>query len=336
MKKFLIICSSVLSIAAGAQITLTQSQFPAAGSVFNMNMADTAGVLPGNSGTNVTWNFTSLNSAVGMMTDSFLTVMATPYGASYPQSNLVKHETGPGIDYFVYYDINSSCASRVGNADTVNQITYSDPANEFIFPVTYNSGSSDTYYAVYTDQASTSVVHVHGAITSIADGTGTLQLPSNTYTNTLRVHYTRDEHDTVFTSSGSMADRIITNYYQWYVAGTYYPILSIQTTFIDLGFSQYYRKYIGWRTPPLGIISSDPSTEQFSVFPNPSSGDLHIACPAEGIVEIHSIDGKLLREEKVSAGEQLTLSSDAFEPGTLFITFRNDNLLLRKQIMITH
>src|ERR1041385_1294542 len=177
MKKFLLL-PLLVSMTAGAQVTLTQSQFPVAGTTFNMNMADTAGVLPGNSGTNVTWNFTSLNSAVGTMTDSFLVVNATPYGTMYPQANLVKHETGPGIDYFVYYNTSSSFASRVGNADTVNQITYSDPANEFAFPVTYGSNTNDTYYAVYTDQSSTSVVHVHGTITSTADGTGTLQLRS--------------------------------------------------------------------------------------------------------------------------------------------------------------
>jgi hypothetical protein len=334
MKKLLLF-SLLASISAGAQITLTQSQFPGTGVTFHMNMADTAGVLPGNSGTNVTWNFTSLNSAVGTMTDSFLVVNATPYGAMYPQANLVKHETGPGIDYFVYYNTSSSFASRVGNADTVNQITYSDPVNEFAFPETYGSNSSDTYYAVYTDQSSSSVVHVHGTTTTTADGTGTLQLPSGTYTNTLRVHYTRDELDTVFTSSGNLADHLLTNYYLWYIAGTYYPILNIQTTFIDLGFSQYYRKYVGWRTPPLGIASIDPAAEQLNVFPNPASADFHIACPAEGTVEIYSVDGKLLREEKVAPGELLTLSPGTFEPGPLLIVFRNDAMVLRKQLLIT-
>jgi hypothetical protein len=325
MKKITLFCFSLISFSLAAQVTLIQSQFPVAGSTFNLNMSDTTGVLPGNSGTNVTWNYNALNSSFGIGIDSFLSVPSTPYGSNYPQSNLALHETAPGTDYFVYYDVNSSWASRVGNADTVNQITYTNPANEFEFPLSYGTTGNDTYTATYSSQSG-DVVHVHGTLTGNADGTGTLQLPSSTYTNTLRVHYTRDELDTVFTTSGNYADHLVFNYYLWYINGSYYPILKMNFTFIDLGFTQMYRKYIGWRTPPLGIASAEPANNNLQIFPDPASETIFIqSLPnVPATISLFDATGKLVRSIETTSGNSEMPVSDLTN-GLYFLNVNFEN-----------
>ncbi|HEU4717566.1 MAG TPA: hypothetical protein VFU15_07025 [Bacteroidia bacterium] len=335
MKRTLLLPVFLFAAALPAQVTLVQSQFPHAGDIFTLNMSDTTGVLPGNSGTNVTWNFTSLNASQGVTTDSFMTVGSSLYGANYPQANLALHETGPSVDYFVYYDVNSATADRVGNADSVNVITYTNPATQFYFPMSYGTTGSDTYYATYSDAASGSIVHVHGTTSCNADGTGTLQLPASTYTNVLRAHFTRYENDTVFTTtSGAYPYQISTDYYLWYITGQYYPLLSIQSTVINIGFSPSYRKYVGWRNSPLDVPATATTSTLFAA-PNPASSTLQLAGPADGTLSFYAADGKLLMEKQVAKDEQLLVDVTGWEPGLVLVVFRNNEMTLRRSVMIS-
>lgn len=334
MKSTLTFFAALAATAVTAQVTLTQAMYPQAGNVFSLNMSDTTGVLPGSSGTNVSWNFSSLNSSVGVAIDSFLTVASSLYGSSFPQSNLALHETGPSIDYFTYFDETASGLARVGHADSVNVITYSNPGMEYYFPMSYGTTGNDTYSAIYYDNNFTASVHVHGTTSCNADGTGTLQLPSVTLTNVLRAHFTRYEQDTSFNSNGNYVYQIQTDYWQWFVNGTYYPVLSIQQTFVDIGFSTSYIKYVGWRTPPLGV-QENVRPLALDVFPNPATTTLQVNCPAQGTLRCYATDGKLLSEQTVIAGNT-SIDVSALPEEMIIVEFRNGEMVLRKSIQLQH
>jgi hypothetical protein len=299
MKKITLLFCCFLSFSIFAQITLTSSDFPVAGDVYRLHLSDTTGVLPGSSGTNVTWNFAASDSSVGTMVDSFKTVLSTPYGASYPQSNLALHEITPSINYFVYFNVTGASADRIGNADAMNVITYSNPSTQYLFPVTYGTSGSDTYSASYIDAASGSTIHMHGSGTSLADGTGTIVLPSGTYNNVLRIHYTRSETDTIFTvSSGNFPVHVTEDFYLWFQAGDYYPVFHLQNTANQVSSGPVtHKKVVGWRNGNATAGIPENSAAQLSVYPNPAAENIFIQSPPEHLpVTISLFDncGKLV------------------------------------------
>ncbi|MEO5644931.1 MAG: T9SS type A sorting domain-containing protein [Bacteroidia bacterium] len=322
MKRIIFSCGILLSFSLAAQITLTQSDFPVAGDVFTLHLSDTTGVQPGNAGTGINWNFVSSDSSVGTMVDSFKTVMNTPYSASYPQANLALHEISPTVNYFVYFNVNASSADRVGNADLINVITYTNPATQYIFPITYGTNSSDTYSASYVDANSGSTVHVHGSGTMNADATGTIVLPSGTYNNVLRVHYTRTEHDTIFTvANGNFPVTVTESFYLWYQAGEYYPIFHLQMVTNQVASGPVtHKKVVGWRAGNLsaGIMENTLSTVR--VYPIPATDKIFIEATDHLIktVSLFDLGGKAVQTANVQ-GANSEMRLDGLGAGTYFL-----------------
>ncbi|CAN5850101.1 hypothetical protein BH11BAC7_BH11BAC7_18940 [soil metagenome] len=322
MKRILFSCSILFSFSLAAQITLTSSDFPIAGDVFTLHLSDTTGVQPGNAGTGINWNFVSSDSSVGTMVDSFKTVMNTPYGASYPQANLALHEISPTVNYFVYFNVNATSADRVGNADLTNVITYTNPATQYVFPLTYGTTSSDTYSASYVDANSGSTVHVHGSGTMNADATGTIVLPSGTYNNVLRMHYTRTEHDTIFTvANGNFPVTVTESFYLWYQAGEYYPIFHLQMVTNQVASGPVtHKKVVGWRAGNMsaGIVENTLSTVH--VYPIPATDKIFINATDHLIktVSLYDVTGKAIRTiYEPAANSEMQLGE--FPAGTYFL-----------------
>jgi len=271
MKKIILIIF-LLPLFIYAQ-TITGSTFPVAGSIYTLDLADTTGVQPGNSGTGMTWNYATLVNTETIMVDSFMMPTATPYGGTFPTAQIAVHEVAPNTDYYVYFHNDGSEYQRIGNVQP-DVVIYSNPANEFPYPVSYGNSFNDTYYASYTNIASGSLVHMSGATALTADGSGTLILPSGTYSNILRLKGIRDEHDTIF-SIPTVYYHLIVTYYDYYQPSLYYPLLSITTTdaFPSFG-SPFHTKTVGYRSMTTGIHEVISANSAITVSPNPSSSGI--------------------------------------------------------------
>lgn len=329
MKKFTLFSCALISVSLTAQVTLTQSDFPVAGNTYVLQLSDTAGVVAGASGTGANWNFSNSNSNIGTMVDSFKTVLSTPYGATYPQANLALHEISPTVNYFVYFNETGSSVSRVGNADPVNVITYSNPATQYVFPLSYGTTANDTYSASYVDASSGSTVHVHGSGTSNADALGTIVLPSGTYSNVLRVHYTRTETDTIFTtSSGSFPLHLTDDFYLWYQSGLYYPVFHLENSTTQVASGPItHKKVVGWRTGNASAGINETADSDINIFPNPASSIIHIQSQQNTTpvtISLFDATGKLVRSiETVSENAELQVSDLTNGVYFLFVNFGN-------------
>jgi hypothetical protein len=268
MKRFIILFA-LLPFLGQAQ-TIEGTAFPAIGSIYTLTLADTTGIEPGNTGQGLTWDFSSLFNTGFIQVDSFLMPSATPYGAIFPTAGIADHETYPGTDYFVYYHDDGSEFQRVGNVQP-DTVIYSDPANEFPYPISYGNTFSDTYFASYHQSLGGTLVHMHGVASETADATGTIILPTGTYPNVLRVTALRTEHDTIFGFSNTFVYAQY-HYYRWYQANLYYPVMQIMVT--DITFSptgHSHSKTVGYRAgTPSGIIANTDPAQMLVVSPNPS------------------------------------------------------------------
>ncbi|HVA98654.1 MAG TPA: T9SS type A sorting domain-containing protein [Bacteroidia bacterium] len=253
--------------------TLQGSAFPTAGSVKTLILSDTTGVQAGNAGSGITWNFSSLTNSGQLQTDSFFIPSATPYGTTFPTATIAEHETYPGTDYYIYFKDDGSEFQRIGNVQP-DTVIYYDPANEFTYPENYGSSNNDTYFASY--YVSGNLAHMRGTVSNTADGSGTLTLPTGTYTNVIRVKSLRNEKDTIFAST-QITGILTQTIYNWYQSSLYYPLLSITTTNVQFNFgSPVNSKTVGYRQGTTGIDNLNNSISFINVYPNPANENIQI------------------------------------------------------------
>lgn len=297
MKKFIIVLMVSLPFIGQAQ-TIQGSAFPVIGSVYIRTLTDTTGVQPGNSGTGITWDFSTLVNSGSTEVDSFLLPSATPYGATFPTADITDHEIYPGTNYYVYYHNNGSAYQRIGNVQP-DTVIYSDPADEFPYPLSYGNTFTDTYYASY-HQNNGGLVHMSGVVTETADGSGTIILPTGTFSNVLRCSGVRNEHDTIFGTPTIYVTLKVT-FYTWYQTYLYFPLMQIATTDFTPSFGNpLHTKMVGYGMGiPAGINDKTYPGEMMAVSPNPSPTGLfqfHFKDKSEQVhqVEITDVTGRII------------------------------------------
>ena len=172
-----------------SQITLTASNNPVPGNSMRSIFCDTT-LVQGNSGANQSWNF-SVISFLDSSYQNWVNSSSTPYSAQFPLSNIAAQADNE--DSYTYFATSTSGMTENGYGGTGNILLYSDPKTILQYPFTYNSSFSDNFAATYT--ISGSDVKRTGTTTVSGDAWGTINLPSGSYSNSLRVKYiisTRD------------------------------------------------------------------------------------------------------------------------------------------------
>jgi hypothetical protein len=219
-------------------------------------------LVPSTAGANQTWDFSTTPSQ-SVLSFTYTTPAATPYGASFPTANLANDQNG----VYEYQIANPSYFARAGAWANGAPIAYSDEQKFLVYPFTFNDTFTDNFAATFTISGFT--FNRSGSITATADGYGTIILPWGTLTDVLRVHYTEDYQDvyafgTIIYSSDN---------YAWYKPGTHYFIysLSAATSNGTTGYSGSYLDPVS-----LGIQDQSVSAMSLQVFPNPADDHIEV------------------------------------------------------------
>jgi hypothetical protein len=290
----------VPSVFAGAQ-TVPGSAFPTAGDIFSLTEADTTGISPGAGGSGSTWNFGSLTNGTGAQADTFMSPSSTPYGSLFPTATIAVHETAPpSTNYYVFYknDGANSVYQRIANVQP-DTVVYTDPANEFPYPLAYSNSYNDTYYGSYPYHGTYAAMA--GNFQGSVDGSGTLTLPTGTYSNVLRTHSSRNEQDTVTVSGNRVPLHQTYDYYVWYQPNSYFPILSISTFTLSSAFINKYSKTVAYRAgyATSGIGEINANSNGLMAFPNPSNGDItltyDVSVSGESVISIYDLTGQMVQ-----------------------------------------
>ena len=325
--------------------TVPGSAFPVAGDVFTLTLADTAGVLPGAGGAGTTWNFAALVASGATQVDSFLAPSATPYGGVFPTATVAVHEILPGTNYFVYYYNNTanSVYQRLGNVKP-DTVIYNPVANQFPYPLTSGTTFSGSYYAHYrTANGSATEAGTGGGG---VDGTGTLTLPTGTYSNVIRAHSTRSENDTTYgTSTNALLQT--DDYYEWYQPNSYYPILSIHyEVYSVFGITAFKKKTVAYRAGSNGTSGiSDitaSSKDGLMVYPNPSCDHTTVVYEmseaGESQIAIYDLTGRLMQSTAHASGagvQTVSLATSSLPVGMYEVKVTNAGSAASVKLQIT-
>ncbi len=277
MKKTLITLTVLLCAAYGfAQPTImAYTNNPLPGDKFFLHDCDTNGVTVGPSGAAVTWDLSTLVTA---FTDSisFVACSASPYCDSFPEATLAITFDGSYYDYLV---TDTGKFALLGSYDGTDMERFTNPYNISMYPMAYGSVLVDTSAQHYDTS-----LYVVSVDSFIADGYGTLKLPSGTYTNVLRVHVIDYEKDSVPDPTTPIVTYYRSEMYNWYLPGFHFMLLSMEYDTVS-GSTPYladiwYCKYT-LPTPPPTFAENIAIRQGIMLYPNPAKEVITIQLSAQ-------------------------------------------------------
>lgn len=189
--RWLLALTCVSAASAVAQPTITADNLPIVGD--HVVIAICSGVpAPGDAGENVTWDMSGLTELEEQYFDFVApssTVSGTRFpdatfcGVSWDDSHSFYSDTSGGLAVEGY-------AVEVAPGDSALSI-YSDPEQLVSLPYTYGTKYVDTFAGDHLALGFS--VPFSGTLDFEADGYGTLILPTGTYENVVRYHFSREE-----------------------------------------------------------------------------------------------------------------------------------------------
>lgn len=339
MKKIIILaCACCIFLTTRAQITLTENDIALPLTKF-LSYSDTLPVSlsPGSSGTNQTWVFTSLGNH---QTDTIIFTKPewTPYGSSFPNSNLCLM-TINGETSYMYMNLNPDSLNAVGQAGK-----FAGSPTDILVPISPSQKITDlpsTYQDGFTGTSSFSIVQYVGqsgidsvkikditVTESIFDAWGSITTGLGTF-NTLRSKVIQVSTDSVWAlmfgtwidMTGSYGGVDTAKRYSWWTNDIGYMIFEMDVD--PLTDSVIKVKYLAAMPEPGGLDPLEIS-DDINIFPNPASELVHVSTPENTVVvEVYNTSGQLISSEK--AGNMVSHIDISGFPSGSYILRLTDN-----------
>jgi len=300
-----------------SQPTITNAGDLITGSVFQYKNCNTAGVVPGNSGPNVIWNFSGVTAITGTLTRSILSPSSTSNGSLFPSSNLVeKYSDGN----FIYSTKTSTASFMDGIVDTSSNfsITYTNSILVCKKQVTMGTQLTDTFAGNFTSGGYNFTTK--GTITLTGDAYGTLILPAKTYSNVLRVKLMQVEKDSLIQFGSVSTSTYVT--FLWFDGISPAEILridSLSTTTPGAPAVKDVRYIINDNLSTTGIVSNIQAVD-FRFYPNPAKDEITINTPGNGELRIQNHLGIVIESSRIEDTIK-SISVAHCPPGVYFMTF---------------
>jgi hypothetical protein len=326
--------SVLLSFTLNAQPTLTAlNSIHSPGDASTNYLADTTGITPGSAGASQTWNFSGLVVGGTSSTVNWVSPSGTPNFADFSTATQSSVDAG---NAYSYYQLTGSDYYIIGFADTSIVDVYSDPTKFLTFPFAYNSSIADNCASSYQYMSYT--FNMSGNTTTLADGYGTLILPTRSY-NALRVKYTVNS---VTTSMGFSQTVAQTSYF-WFDGVHKDPLMNITNIETTVFSSTTKTKTVSVSSAVAGIPEIKTSTpEQSDIYPNPAGETIYLHYSLDQRTDIGFSIYNLLGEEIVNYPIQSHLPAiytenfdvHAFAPGLYVLKISKDGTVNQQQFIV--
>ena len=285
-------CLSLFLGRLNAQITI--NDFPNSGDTIRFAVSNPGfGFDVGNGGQNQTWDFSNLNPNSTYL-DEFVNTASTeitysivfglPFSPNYAQ--IAKSDPFPiplpsqlGVsleDVFNFYHRDNDAFTQTGFGASVNgfpiPIPYNDGVDELVpLPLSLNTTGSSSY----NYQIGIPSLGSYGRVASrenLADGTGTLILPSGTYENVIRLKSTLLYRDSVYVDQlgfGLNLPQATEVKYKFMAPGFGWPLMEVTANSI---FGQEIVSRVVYRANPQSNLSvPESSVTHIQAYPNPAT-----------------------------------------------------------------
>ena len=361
MKQFLLTFCIGWVVTAGAQITVTQSDFPAGGDTALISVSDALILDLVTTGANETWDFSNLHISeqrvdtfYNLSTASFLYQAQFNNGFTEPEylsdyyTSLVGFDLGGvgGMGVTIerpvgFVKIGSTKYENVGMGMKLNG--YEVPMAmdsidiEFELPLNYSDSWADySYINVDMNPAFNAIFIRHQNRNSIVDGWGQITTKFGTF-DVLRVKSLVTVTDSVNIDLGfgstwfelPTPDQIE---YTWISNGNKVPILKVVTQDIAGTETPTRVEFKDQQRNLVGIEENTISAEH--IYPNPSNGTVNINVGQNNSsLMIYSISGAIVYENQNAIG-LVTLDASMWSKGAYIVKIINENNVATSKLIL--
>ena len=304
----------------------------------------------GSSGTNITWDFSTVDFAhPSVMFDTISCVLpnGTPFfnepGMNYNLSNYcLRKDTetfSPEDDTYFYYKLENDSLNFIGDwADNgISEkwfYSFSNLRTDLIFPFTYNDIHTDLFEAAFLDMSGSDWHYQSGSTEVTVDGYGEIITPDgNTIYNTVRVKEVVNIEDSNVLFG--VNNYINTSYY-WYSADEEGPILQLDMhpTLPNTINNAYYFKKIG----QTSSISEIPETPYFNIYPNPTSNSFSLSIVGNSnddfAISIYNYSGKLVKKKENILTNTVFTNNEDLAPGIYIVELSEKKMPIGRQKLV--
>lgn len=341
MKKTLLFCGLLTSTLLNAQ-SLTASDTLSAGEFLNYYSADTsANEYSTVAGSGVTWDYSNIafldGTNVGMHLDSVINMTdATSTNQGYYPSASYQEQFDTGIQSF-FSNFGADSVVTYGfifnDGTTDNVIRYNnDPLTSAKFPMALGISYTDAVDGEAIANGVTAAMS--GSATINVDGTGTLLLAGNSYSNVIRVKTIENISGNIPLVGAVIITR--TSYMYYDITTSKLPIFIYGKVDADLGNTGTTHIKTVWSKDPLsgnaGVesIKSQPSV---SIYPNPASSIVNISTKNATSIKVINSIGQTIYTSNVNSSTQ-SIDVSNFATGIYFVEISNTTEKITKKLVI--
>jgi len=322
--------------------TLTQANnAPAIGDTYRTTDVSTVGVTPGAAGPAVTWDMSAISIGTNI---TVYTVVAVPSSSasSYPSASLAV-QTGTTSNY-QFYTPSATDLKFWGGSVTVSTVnvvmtyTGSSAAETTTYSMSYNNSITNPVSG--TLSAFSQSGSFSGTCSAIADGFGTLALPTRTFTGVLRKKMTQNLSFT----AGFITGTINQETYEYFAPSLIKPSLftiTSSTVVTGLGTSSQMLVTVNSDYLYAGINESLNEVVNLNVYPNPAKNNFSISLnneKAEPVsYELINAIGQSVKKENLGNQQGKTIYNinvSEIPAGVYFVKVSEGNKVSTKKITI--
>jgi hypothetical protein len=354
MKSILTTAFSILIVYASiGQITITYEDLLDVGDSVSLAGVDSipSNFKPGPAGPDQSWDFSNL-IADTVYTLAFVEPDSTPYGASFPSSNIATSGLveGFGAEGWAYGTKNMTVFQIdgfAGSYDILEDIVapFDPPEVMFDFPVNYQDTiDSSSIMDIIIDSPEPGIdsirIKVETTVNSIVDGWGEITTPVWTG-EVLRFRDVRTTIDSswikvlflwIFLESNT--DTLVT--YKYMANDQGYPVMQFNTNLSETEFSMvnFNMDATSVGTEELVTLTST----EFDLYPNPSDGTVYCRlqnAEVEGELIIYDLMGKKITSQPVTSSQKLySFDMSGYPPGLYQVVLRGEEHCIAKKLLV--
>jgi hypothetical protein len=343
MKK---IYASFILLIAGLSLShaqsLTQSNnAPAIGDTYRTTDVSTVGITPGTAGPAETWNMSAASIGTNITVYSVVAVPSSS-AANYPSASLAI-QTGTSSTYNFYTPSSTDLkywggSITVGTVNVLMTYTGTSAAVVTTYSMGYNATNSNPVSGTLSAFSQSGTFS--GTCNVVADGFGTLALPSRTFTSVLRKKTNQDLSFTAGFISGSIKQE---SYEYFASALAKSPLFTIAASTVVTTFTTITQTVVTVNTDyqTVGINEIANNEVEFAVYPNPSKNYFNLSYTNENSApvsyEIINATGQIIKKNDLGNDKgavRQTISVADLQSGIYFVKVHIGNKTSVKKLTI--
>jgi len=346
MKLLLVFILIITTNELCGQFVITYQQMHHPNDSVFWSTLDTTNFSPGNSGSNVIWNFSTINIIQSNSSTLYYNPTSSAVCFSNNSTNMYLNPYPPLSSVYSkhYYLSDSTEYSYVGYCQhdppwNSGSLIYFDRQSHMLLPLNYLSSFTDSSYGSLQGGITLSNWQVNGYITKTYDAFGELLLPWGTFSNIARLQVIGYRKDTLLNSTMGPGAIRITSWtgYEWYDINHRGVVFGyIETTNIDVQTNgnqttSFQKGVYAQENALTGILQLNTAINKITFYPNPTNGIIFPALINSEHVKdlcqlmVYDMQGRTIAKETISkSAMNKGIDLTYLDKGIYFIQIEND------------